>query len=55
VLVAAALLASVAVHERFGTSTFASSNSSPLCYNCHGNDFAGLSTRDFVLSPFPLQ
>ena len=42
-------------YERFGTSTFANGNSSPLCYNCHGNDFDGLSTRDFVLSSFPLQ
>lgn len=41
--------------ERFGGSTFAAGNGIPLCFGCHGSDYRGLTTRDFVLTPFPLQ
>ena len=27
----------------------------PICTSCHGSDYNGLTSRDYVLTPFPLQ
>jgi hypothetical protein len=42
-------------YERFGSSTFAAGNGAPLCTGCHGAEYRGLPSRDYVLTPFPLQ
>lgn len=43
-------------YERFGSSTFASSNVAPGCYGCHGDPpYPAITSKDYVLTPFPLQ
>lgn len=41
--------------ERFNGTTFAAGNGVGLCLGCHGQNFGQLTTRDYVLTPFPLQ
>lgn len=43
-------------YERFGSSTFASANVAPGCFGCHGAPpYQGITSKDYVLTPFPLQ
>lgn len=41
--------------EVFGTSVFADGPNAGICTGCHTSDFRGLTNRDLVLTPFPLQ
>ncbi len=42
-------------YERFGTSVFADAVGTSLCTGCHGRDAAGITSKDYILIPFPLQ
>ena len=42
-------------YEGFGTSIFYSAFGDPTCTGCHGDDQGVLTSKDFVLSPYPLQ
>jgi hypothetical protein len=42
-------------YESFGGSIFAAGRGVGLCTGCHRSDYQGLTSRDFLLTPFPLQ
>lgn len=54
-LVIAPLLLGAARYERFDGTVFAASTGAAVCTGCHSTDYRGLTSRDFVLTPFPLR
>ncbi len=42
-------------YERFGDSVFADSEGARICTGCHNQDSGSFTSRDLVLTPFPLQ
>lgn len=42
-------------YEGYGTSAFANGLGVPVCTGCHGADYRAFVSKDFVLSPYPLQ
>lgn len=42
-------------YEGFGTSIPFSGFGHPTCTGCHGDDRSGLASKDYVLTPYPLQ